>query len=226
MSDVHRALTQIAEIHAQLGRTTVYRGWRSAPVALSGLVGLAAAAWQTAAPPRAPEAFVADWLVVGVVALVVGCVEIAWHYVSHADDRERSRARLVVGQLLPALVAGALTTGALLRIDPGLAVLLPGLWALFFGVGIFATRPYTPRGSGWIALYYWAAGVALLWGARAHPALSPWSVGGTFGAGQAAAAVVLYLQLERPFRRPASGADTGDTAPPAAAGRDAREDSK
>jgi len=44
VSDVTRALEEIAEIHAHLAAREVYRGWRAMPVAASGLVGLAAAA--------------------------------------------------------------------------------------------------------------------------------------------------------------------------------------
>ena len=202
MSDVSRALEQIAEIHEQLGRSTVFRGWRSIPVACSGIVGLLAAAWQSGqARPLEPVTFTTFWLAVGTLSLLVGCAEIVWHYVARADELERARARHVVGQLLPALFAGALATGAFIRINPALAVLLPGLWALFFGVGIFATRPYSPRGSSWIALFYWTAGLVLLWTAGTIAELSPWTVGGTFGAGQLLAALVLYMTLERPARR-------------------------
>jgi hypothetical protein len=196
--DVGRALAQIAEIHEQLAKGEVYRGWRSVPVAASGLVGLAAAAWQSAAGrPVEPWSFTAYWLAVGVVAFIVGCSEIAWHYVARATESERRHSRQVIGQFLPALVAGAMATGALVRLSPVLVTLLPGLWALLFGVGIFAARPYVPRASGWVALYYWTAGLILLWSSHGVDTLSPWAVGGTFGAGQLVAAAVLYWNLER-----------------------------
>jgi hypothetical protein len=198
-SPVTRALEQIAEIHEQLGRTAVFRGWRPIPVASSGLVGLVAAAWQAAdTRPLEPWQFTVYWLAVGVVAMLIGCAEIVWHYFARADEVERGRSRHVVGQLLPSLMAGALVTGAFIRLSPSLVALLPGLWALFFGVGVFATGPYAVRGSHWIALYYWTAGLALLWNAQGLDVLSPWAVGGTFGAGQFLAAGVLYVNLERP----------------------------
>jgi hypothetical protein len=198
MTEVTRAIEQIAEIHEQLARTGIYRGWRSVPVACSGLIGLAAAAWQAAAPrPLEPWSFTAYWLMVGTIALLVGCAEILWHYAARASDAERRRSRHVIGQFLPALVAGAIVTGALLRLSPALVALFPGLWALFFGVGIFAARPYVPRAGGWVALYYWMAGLILLWNTQGLDALSPWTVGGTFGLGQLLAAGVLYVSLER-----------------------------
>jgi hypothetical protein len=48
-----------------------------------------------------------------------------------------------------------------------------------------------------VALFYYAAGVVLLWIARGPEPLQGWWVGGTFGLGQMLAALVLYWNLER-----------------------------
>src|SRR5262245_47258594 len=112
MSDVSRALEPIAEIHEQLGRTTVLRGRRSLTGACPGLVGLIAATWQSGQPrPFDAREFTTFWLGVGALSLLVGCAEIVWHYVARANEVERARVRHVVGQLMPALFAGALVTG-------------------------------------------------------------------------------------------------------------------
>ena len=201
MTEFSRALEQIAEIHEHLAKTEVYRGWRSIPVASSGIVGLVAAAWSSAAGRVFdPWGFTAFWLAVGVVALVIGCAEIVWRYLARATPSDRRRSRQVVGQFLPALVAGAVVTGAVLRLNPALVTLLPGLWALLFGVAVFAARPFVPRASVWVALYYWIAGLGLLWVAPTSQTISPWAVGGTFGIGQLFAAGALYWSVERPDR--------------------------
>ncbi|HUL75072.1 MAG TPA: hypothetical protein VLT86_18305 [Vicinamibacterales bacterium] len=201
MTDYSRALEQIAEIHEQLAKTEVYRGWRSLPVACSALIGFFAAAWPSAPGSRADAwGFTVYWLGVGVVALIVGCSEIVWRYAVRATPAERRRSRQVVGQFLPALVAGAAATGAVVRLDPALISLLPGFWALLFGVAIFAARPFVPRASGWVGLYYWTAGLVLLWRAPDAPFVSPWAIGGTFGVGQLFAAAALYWSIERPDR--------------------------
>ena len=201
MTEYSRALEQIAEIHEHLAKTEVYRGWRSLPVASSALVGIAAAAWQSATgKPLDAWSYTVFWLAVGVVALVIGCSEIVWHYAARATLAERRRSRQVVGQFLPALVAGALITPAIIQLSPSLVTLLPGLWSLLFGVAVFAARPFVPRESGWVALYYFAAGLFLMWRAPDTNALSPWAVGGTFGIGQLFAAAALYWSIERPDR--------------------------
>jgi hypothetical protein len=44
--DVSRALSQIAEIHQQIAKGELYRGYRPLPVAASGLIGIVAASLQ------------------------------------------------------------------------------------------------------------------------------------------------------------------------------------
>ena len=104
--------------------------------------------------------------------------------------RAMDRGRILV-------LAGAIITASLVHLSAALVPLLPGLWAICFGLGIFASRPYLPRASGWVALFYYVAGIALLWVARGPEPLRAWWVGGTFGTGQLLAAFVLFWNLER-----------------------------
>ena len=196
--DIPRALAQIEHIHEQLAKGEVYRGYRSLPVAASGLIGVLAAWLQ----PRTlgsldPVGFVLYWTAVAVCAGFVGVSEIAYNYVVHDDSPARRRTRLVVGQFMPSLLGGVIVTASFVRLSAALVPLLPGLWAICFGIGIFASRPYLPRASGYVALFYYAAGVGLLWIAHGPEPLAAWWVGGTFGAGQVLAALVLYWNLER-----------------------------
>jgi hypothetical protein len=201
--ELPQALADIAEIRAQAARADVYRGYRSLPVALSGLMGLAAAWLQPRGLAGDPLGFVLYWVAVAVCAGFVGVSETVYNYVVHDQDFARRRTRHVVGQLLPSLVAGAIITAAFVRLSAAssanavLVPLLPGLWALSFGLGIFASRPYLVRASGWAALYFCAAGTALLWTAGGPETLKAWTVGGTFGVGQLLTAGVLYWNLEQ-----------------------------
>jgi hypothetical protein len=196
--DIPRALAQIEQIHEQLAKGELYRGYRSLPVAASGLIGLLAAWLQ----PRVlgaldPVGFVVYWLTVAVCAGSIGVSEIAYNYVVHDDSAARRRTTLVVGQFLPSLLAGGIVTASFVHLSAALVPLLPGLWAICFGIGIFASRPYLPRASGYVALFFYAAGVGLLWMARGPQPPAGWWVGGTFGTGQILAALVLYWNLER-----------------------------
>ena len=192
-----RAISQISEIHQHLTRTEVYRGYRPVPVALSGVVGLMAAAVQTPGLAAAsPVAFVMFWSTVAALAAVVGSSEIAFNFVLRENAFERRRTRIVIGQFLPSLLAAMIVTLVFVRLSAALVPLLPGLWALMFGVAVFGARLSLPRATGWVALFYFCAGVWLL-AQSGHGSPSAWSVGGTFGAGQLLAALVLAAGRER-----------------------------
>ena len=72
------------------------------------------------------------------------------------------RTRTAVGQLGPALAAGVLVTVFMSWPEIGAIRLLPGLWAVLFSLGVFSSRPYLPRTTGWVALYYLVAGAAFM----------------------------------------------------------------
>lgn len=193
--DVSRALSQIGEIHDQVAKGEVYRGYRSLPIAASALIGFIAA-W--AQPPGLDGlSFVTYWTVIAACAGFVGASEIVYNFVVHEDAASRRRTRLVIGVFVPAVAAGIAITGCIVHLDVSMVALLPGLWAICFSLGTFASRPYLPKASGWVALLYLSAGVALLWFSRGPWPLSGWWVGGTFGIGQLMAAAVLYWNLER-----------------------------
>ena len=141
--------------------------------------------------------FVLYWTAIAGCAALVGTSEIIFNYVVRDDRADRRRTRQVVGQFMPSVLAGAIITASLVHLSAALVPLLPGLWAICFGIGTFASRPYLPKASGWIALFYYAAGFTRLWIARGVEPLTGWWVGGTFGVGQLLAALVLWWNLER-----------------------------
>jgi hypothetical protein len=198
--DLPRALAQIGEIHALLGRSAVYRGYRSVPVAASGIVGFAAAALQPASSRSTDQAgFVAYWTAVAAIAAAIGSSEIIYNYFARDDRAERRKTREAVGQFLPGVIAGTLLTIAFAALDAGPIRLLPALWAFCFALGTFASVPYVPRAGLWVGWYYLAAAAALLWIAAEPSDLTGWHVGCVFGTGQVLAALVLYLKIERRF---------------------------
>ena len=200
--DVPQALERIEEIHAQMAKGEVFRGYRPVPVAIAGVLGLLGAFLQPRFVPAGDGgiSFLAFWL--GVASLNVGLntAVIASGWARTRDPFVRRHTRLVVGQFVPCLVAGAAVSLALPSVDPGLTRLLPGLWALLFGLGVFASRPYLARATGWVALWFVVAGTALL----SFPPQG-WTRlglvhGGVFGLGLLGAALVLHLDLPREER--------------------------
>jgi hypothetical protein len=187
---VREALDRLDAIRDQLARSEEYRGFRAAGVATTGVIGLLAAVAQPHLAFPGADGFVTYWVAVAAVAGVLGGAPAVYAYLA-GDADARRRGRLVAGQFLPCVLAGAGATAALARGGPELVALLPGVWAVVFGLGVIATRPYLPPAVAWVGLFYVAAGVVLLAWGTARPEPSGWWVGGVFGVGHFASAVVL-----------------------------------
>jgi hypothetical protein len=193
---VEVALAQLSEIHAQLLRTEVFRGYRSGPMAATAVLAvLAAAAQHTLVLAPGPAAFAAWWTGVAAVGIAICACDMALSR-RLREPSERRRTLRVVSQVAPAFAAGLALPLVLLRPEIAAAPALPGLWSLLFGLAVFASRPFLPRAVGCVGLWYSAAGVVQL--ATAGPGVpGPWGMGVTLGVGQVLAALVLRLGLER-----------------------------
>ncbi len=198
MSEVHKALGQIASIHEHLARTEVYRGYRAVPLAFSGLTGLLAAWLQPWVIGGKPASwFVYYWTVVAVIAFTVAMSEGVLHFLHRSTPYQRRRSVHVIGQFIPCLAAGACFAVFMVPCGEVAIRFLPGIWAILFSMGNFASLPYLPRSVFWLALGYFLAGVILLGLAESGQSLSPWGMGLTFGGGNIIAAALMYWSLER-----------------------------
>jgi hypothetical protein len=199
--ELREAMTQISEIRLQLARTEIFRGLRALPVAMSGLLALAAAGFQAAWVSRPAEhlsAYLTLWIGAAVVSAVAAGVEMGWRWRAATSPWAREKTWLAVEQFLPCLAAGGLLTFVVVRVSPEVAWMLPGLWQILFSLGIFASCRLLPRAIFGVAVFYLASGLASLALARGELAFSPWAMGLPFGTGQLLAAAVLYRTLECP----------------------------
>ncbi len=194
--ELQDALERLSVIHDQVAKSEMYRGYRSWSIGASGIACLAAAALQPTWVDS-PVRYVGYWCAVAAGCAGVAASEILINYLVQGDSHHRRTTRRVIGQLVPCLVAGAALTLSILRVSPAATALLPGLWSIVFGLGIFASRPYLPRSTGFVALGYLIAGSWLLMHSQMGVLPTAWKVGLPFGVGQLAAAVVLYWNLER-----------------------------
>ncbi len=197
--ELRDALSQIAEIRQQVARTEVFRGYRSAPIAFSSGVAFVGAALQESwvpDPSVVPLAYVRYWFLAAVVSVAASGATLVYRYRRTESALARSMTWLAVEQFLPCLAAGGLATLVLVCASKESLHLLPGLWALLFSLGIFASARLLPRPAFWIGNYYLAAGLLTLLLARGEYAYSPWAMAGAFGIGQALAAAMFYWTLE------------------------------
>ena len=192
------ALDQIADIRRRMTGATLFRGYRSATALFSSGVAVAASTAQAVWLPRPdqhPMAYLDLWCAAACVCTAVTAVGV-WRCRS-ASPVQRELAWSAVAQLLPCLIVGGLLTYVLFAVAPAALWMLPGLWAILFGLGILASRPLLPQPVEWVGLFYLLAGLASVAWSAGHAPFSPWVMGLPFGVGQLAGAAVLYWTLER-----------------------------
>jgi hypothetical protein len=194
------AILQVEEIRLHLARTERFRGFRSSPVVLSAGLAFAAALVQPIIVPnpmQAIAAYVLLWM--GVAAISLGAAAAVMYRRSTQPNLGllRETNRLAIEQFVPCLIAGGLATAALFGASPDHAALLPGMWAMFLSLGIFACWRLLPKPIFVVAVYYLFSGAVVLLRGHGEHALSPWTMAATFGVGQSLAAAVLYFTMER-----------------------------
>jgi hypothetical protein len=190
---VHEALDTVNRIHEHLTRAEVYRGFRVPAVAAVALLGFGAA---VVAPLFPAVPFVWYWSLVALAGGLIGFTSALHAYFYREDEFARRRTRRVMAQFAPCILSGCAVTLGIARV-PDQNVLLPGLWAVLFGLGIIAARPHLPPETGLVGLGYVVVGAALLLSASSGRDPSAWSVGGVFGLGHLATAFVLWQDTKR-----------------------------
>ncbi len=200
------ALMQISDIRQHMVRSEVFRGYRSITVGLSGVAGLTAVVLQHRWVP-APDIdlwhYLILWLGIAALSLIVAGAELSWRAWRAGPGLARQHTLFAAEQFLPCVFVGAIVTACIYRAGPDVAGMLPGLWSLIYGLGVFASARLLPRQVFCVGSYYLlCGGGCMLWG-QGENAFSPWQMGISFGGGQLLSAAILYWTLERPDDVPA-----------------------
>jgi hypothetical protein len=201
---LHEALAQISEIRYQMARTEVFRGYRAVPAAFTGVLAMVAAVVQSVwvpAPAEQRGAYLTLWLGAASIGVVVALLAMLDRQRRSESSWNRELTALALEYFAPSLVAGALLTLVLAADSSDLLWLLPGLWQVLFGIGLFATSRLLPRPIRLVAAAYLVTGITCLIVGRGGASLGPLAMGLPFGLGQTATAAILYWTLERPGER-------------------------
>ncbi|HTV76816.1 MAG TPA: hypothetical protein VMF03_01055, partial [Steroidobacteraceae bacterium] len=165
MADLYKALEQIHTIRGQLARGSEFRGYGPETVAATGVLAGAAALLQTLLlrnPGGSAAGYLAIWIATAAVALLVT----GSHTVARTRRVHPGLARQMIfaagESFLPAILAGGLVTLVLLRSAPHELWMLPGLWQIFYGLGIFASCRFMPRQMLAVAAWFLATGTLCL----------------------------------------------------------------
>lgn len=196
MTDLERALADIAEVRERLGHMQRFRGYSGIAAMASGAFALIAGALQALLVPHVLTAhqghlYFALWFVCCAASVLVNYGAIAHWYVNDATARDKWQTATVGLSMIPALVLGAVLSFALLRAN--LFAFLPGVWYGCYGVGLFASRTMVPRAVVPIAAAFMVAGMGLLFAAPLV-ALQWWVLPAGFGIGQLAIGLIIMRE--------------------------------
>lgn len=196
MTDLNKALGDINSIRRQMARSTEFRGYGPATLAATGLIALVAAVGQSRWLPD-PSAHVATYMAIWISTAMLSAALIVTQMYARtrrihsgiADEMTRMAAE----QFLPSAGAGALLTVVLFAYVPTALWMLPGLWQITFSLGVFASCRFLPRPMVAAGAWYLLTGLFCIALADAR-ALSPWTMGIPYGAGQLLVAAILFLK--------------------------------
>ena len=198
--ELREALTQIAEIRQQMARGQLFRGYRAATTAFSGLAAVVAGVVQWSVFPDASrKEFVLLWSAAAAICLVAVGIEMAIRTRRSASQVQKQLTLLAIEQFMPSVIAGALLTWFFCDFLRNESWMLPGLWMVIFSLGMFASARLLPRAVFAVAGFYLVAGIFTL--LITYSEGSPWRVSPVpmavvFGIGQTATAGILYYWLE------------------------------
>ncbi|GAA5506952.1 hypothetical protein [Novipirellula caenicola] len=197
---IDEALQQLDLISAVADRSRTFDGLRAAPTAASGVIALLAAAMQTqlvSSSPTPLQSYLLLWIGVAAVSLSIVIADMTFRYYRDPTARARRMTLEVLSRLAPAMVVGAALTLIVFVTSPEVAWMLPGLWSLLLGLGIFAASSLLPRSLSQVAIWYIGCGLAVLMMSHGDGALSPLAMAIPFGGGQCFAAWLMHQQTRK-----------------------------
>ena len=190
---------EVAALRSRFSSFTTFRGYRSHSVGLTGFLGIAAAMVQAdylGQPSGHLANYINFWVGVALVNLFIIGAEFWYQWTQAPTPLGQRLTVLAIQKLVPSFAAGAVITATLLLQEPESGWMLPGLWSILCGLGVFSSASLLPRPIRWVGAYYLVAGSFCLLVGKGELAFSPWLMAGTFGVGQILGAVILHRTNE------------------------------
>jgi len=198
MDELNRALGDISSIRRQMARSTEFRGYGPATLAATGLFAISAAIFQ-ALWVRDPAHQIASYLAIWISTAIVSAALIGVQTVTRTHRMHSGMAdemiHMAVEQFLPSAGAGVLLTIVLVTSVPSALWMLPGLWQIIFGLGVFSSCRFLPRPMAVAGAWYLLTGLTCIAFADGR-SLSPWAMGISYGAGQFLVAGILFFTAQ------------------------------
>lgn len=186
MDDLSKALGDLSSIRQQMARSTEFRGYGPATLVTTGVLAIVAALLQghfVPDPSLHPERYVLLWAVTAIVCATLTAFQVVTRTRRLHSGLSNQMLRMAIEQFLPALLAGTLVTAVIAFKSPAIAWVLPGLWQVIYSLGIFASCRFLPRPMIAAGSWFLVSGLLTLHLGDTR-ALSPWTMGLSFGMGE------------------------------------------
>ena len=141
MQDLDKALADIVAIRSQIARDTAFRGLGAATVAGTGGLSLACAVGQAlwlGDPSARPALFFGLWIGAALVAFALIGVEAVRRSRRLHSGLADAMVWNAIEVFMPAAGTGACLALVIARFAPEEVWMLPGLWQVLVGLGLFA----------------------------------------------------------------------------------------
>ena len=195
MTDLHKAIGDISSIRRQMARSTEFRGYGPMTLAATGVSAMLASFVQAEwllDPANHIALYLAIWISTAIVsAALIGTEMFARTRRIHSGMADEM-IRMAVEQFLPSAGAGALLSFVLIFYVPSAGWMLPGMWQIIYSLGIFSSCRFLPRLMIAPGVWYLLTGLISI-SLAGNSALSPWTMGISFGLGQLLVAAVLLF---------------------------------
>jgi hypothetical protein len=195
VNDLYKALGDIGSIRRQMANTTEFRGYGPATLAGTGILAILAAGVQAlwlADPARHISGYLSIWIVTAVLSAALTGFQMYARTRRIHSGLSNEMLRMAVEQFLPSAAAGLLLTVVLLRYVPQASWMLPGMWQIIFSLGVFSSCRFLPRPMVIAGAWYLLTGLSCM-AMGSSRALSSWTMGISYGAGQLLVAAILWL---------------------------------
>lgn len=199
--ELEEAMERIAVIHRHIVRGQIFRGYRAIPTFCSGLLAFVACAIQGIWLVDDVQGCLILWVSAAGASVAIVALEMVLRCKRSGSTLERDMTIGAAEQFIPTLAAGALLTFVMWKFVFDQLWLLPGLWAIVFALGVFASRRVLPRPVTLVGAHYLLTGLLCIALGRDGSFFPAWTMAVTFGAGQFLAAGILYWSLERKHAR-------------------------
>lgn len=198
MTDLNRALTDIRSIRRQVAQTTEFHGYGPLTLFTTAFLAVITGVVQThwlPEPAALPAQYVGLWLTTALLSAALIATQMLTRSNRLHSGMADEMIQLAVTSFLPAAVTGAVLPFVLLRVAPTEVWLLPGLWQIVLGLGIFASCRGMPRLMLVAGVWFLLTGFACLFLGDTR-ALAPLTMSGPFAVGMAYGATIHHLSAK------------------------------